>query len=208
MDWQKAGIVATGTSAIIATATLLFTLCRVSTDFQNEQVRRWQEVLVYKLVESAGSNGLDFDAIRTKYTQEALTVQDLPIGKGDISEGALLYVLLQLVGKRAIIYNASNTYKVPNFRELTGPPGAAEEQIKNQHLSERMISVVTTQNCHFSRSGLLNLLVQEGFAIGPVNIILTDMIARGMLLLAGDQTLCLATGGALPPALRWNLDAK
>lgn len=119
MTLQDFAHVAISGSAIVALLTFLATQWDRFKNNRNEEVRKWQSVLVYSILDKYGE--LSFDEIKSYYLQSAQQSLSLNIPKKEIQDEALLRILIGLLENRIVFYTVNRTYDLdlarPDNRE-------------------------------------------------------------------------------------------
>jgi len=99
------------TTAVIALGALAITLLQIKQNIDAEQLRNWQEVVVFSIVEDAGAAGIKFDAIHDAYLKKERLLEDFNVPKSEIQVAALKRIAIRLMSKRAVIMTDDGSYK-------------------------------------------------------------------------------------------------
>jgi hypothetical protein len=197
-DQERFKNVATGVSAVVGLIALLVSLFSLWRQASTEQIRNWQEVVVFSIIMESGVNGLKFEEIRSRYREEALAIKDLDLPREEIQESSLNRVLLNLMSKRIIAYTRSGKYKIafmPEPDELRGTPEEMALHARIEKAADDAIATVKVENCRYTPDQLGQILQRENpeLTLREANGLLTQMIADGMFHIDEQGRLCSIT---------------
>jgi hypothetical protein len=79
---------------------------------REREVREWQKVVVYKILNDAAPDALSFDAIRSRYITEAAAFERHEVKKVELSSDALWRVLLELLQYSMIAQSKADHFQL------------------------------------------------------------------------------------------------
>lgn len=116
-------------SALVALMTFLFSQWERYKKEKSEELREWQSVLVFRILDKHGD--LTFDEIKGVYLQFVQQNYSINIPAKEIQDDALLRVIIGLLEERKVHYSEDGTYGI----DLARPD---EREAINKNLVEMM----------------------------------------------------------------------
>jgi hypothetical protein len=106
MTLSEISQIAGGLSLLVATATFLVVQIGRSQRARQEQLQKWQKVVVFRLIAGGES---DFNRLRLSYLASVLQFeQRLP--RSDLQDATLQLLLMQLLADKLVMLTDSNEY--------------------------------------------------------------------------------------------------
>ena len=105
-------------AAVASLANVGIELGKINSAYHDHQLREWQAVVIYSVVEQAGVNGLSFAELRGRYLQASQQLAEFEIPKKDISDQALKFAVVDLLSRHVLSVLPGEKYKVafePSF---------------------------------------------------------------------------------------------
>jgi hypothetical protein len=98
-------------SALVALISLAITAHGLLNDLDKQRILEWQEVVAFSLVREAGTEGIAFEPLESKFVQKE---HDLPnaLPRGATQSDALQRVLLSLMAKHAITIQQDGKFAI------------------------------------------------------------------------------------------------
>jgi hypothetical protein len=177
-------------SALVALISLVVTLVAMKRDADSANLREWQEVAVFQVIEKAGKSGISFDKLRDAYLNDAQVHEDFNISKKDLQVPALKRVLLGLLAKKVAIIDASGNYAVLQFPDPPQLP-AFERQGQFMPVVAAIIGLVRDNEGELTESQIFAkvqpLFPKVNVSPDEFTTILTNIVSQGGLTVEGGK---------------------
>jgi hypothetical protein len=174
------GSIPVAISALVATATFIVSVVLRRRTEREQEVARWQRVVVYSIVNEL--RNATFKDIKSRYLENAAQVSTFRLPKEEIQDDALRRILLELMRDDIVVQDSQGSYRIsakPYMEEWAQE--ALEDMLLERRLKPKILRMVERQSGTYTADSLVRALHQEGLNVDfdKVDTILDDLRGYG-----------------------------